>query len=56
MAFSLPAEKRAKSVRVTVDGDVIKLDHRMEKGRVLITLAQAATVKTGQHMEIEIQC
>ena len=55
MAFDLPAGKTAKSVQVTVNGNAAKAGHSMTEKRVVIELAEAATIKAGEKIEIEIQ-
>ena len=55
MAFGLAGGKRAASARVTLDGAELEAVHRMAEDRVEIRLADAATVRAGQTLEIEIR-
>jgi len=54
MAFDLAEAKRVTDVKVKLDGDVLEVNQHMVENRVLIYLVQAATVKAGQILEIEI--
>jgi hypothetical protein len=55
MTFDLPTETRPTRMQVIVDGDLAKIDYRMEENRVVVTLLQTTTVKTGQKIELDIQ-
>jgi len=55
LAFALPADKKAASVQVKMDGAMLPADYRMAEDRVVIRLADAATVQAGQVLEVQIQ-
>jgi len=54
MAFDLAEAKRATSVKVKLDGDVLEVDQHMTENRVFISLVQTTTVNANQLLEIEI--
>jgi non-lysosomal glucosylceramidase len=55
LGFVLASGRKATSVQVSLDGSVIPVDYRMAGDRVVIDLADATTIQTGQLLEVHIQ-
>ncbi|MHC4405503.1 MAG: GH116 family glycosyl hydrolase, partial [Planctomycetota bacterium] len=54
MAFDLPRDAQAASVRVSVAGTDVKTDHQMKSNRVVIRLAEPAEITAGQVIDVRI--
>ena len=55
MEFDIPAGRTAKDVKLNVNGKRVDCAYRMDKNRVVITLAKPAVIKAGQNIEVSIK-
>jgi hypothetical protein len=54
MAFDLPRDAQAASVRVSVAGTDVEADHQMKDNRVIIRLAEPVRIEPGQIIDLRI--
>jgi len=54
LAFELPEDGKAGQVAVTVAGQRVAAEAKQDGRRVVVTLAEAATVKQGEAMEVKM--
>jgi hypothetical protein len=55
LAFDIPVGKTARSTRVSVNGEQVKHRFVMAENRVVLFLAEPATMEADQALEIDIE-